>query len=90
MRNTVDRTAGTAGAGNLFQTAFSYLSAPDATLPIYARAEDDGMAILTEALTMLGQIGFGVNATIGYGGLDPVDDPAPCPQLDDPALRRGD
>ena len=84
-RNAIDRAAGTAGVGegNLFQTAFSYLSAPDATLSIYARAGDDGMAILAEALTLLGQTGFGANAAIGYGSFDPVGDPAPCPELDD-------
>ena len=85
MRNTIDRTAGTAGGagGNLFQTAYSRLGDPDAALHLYARTNADGQAILTEALQMLGQTGFGANASIGYGGFDLEGDPEPCPELDE-------
>ena len=83
-RNAIDRTTGTTGAaGNLFPTAFSYLSEPDAALTLYARTGDDGRAILTEALTLLGRTGFGANASIGYGGFELDGDPVPCPELDD-------
>ena len=84
-RNSIDRTAGTAGAdgGNLFQTPYSHLSDPGAALTLYVRANDDGMAILKEALALLGRTGFGANASIGYGGFEIEGDPAPCPELDD-------
>ena len=87
-RNSIDRTAGTAGTagadgGNLFQTTYSHLSDPGAALTLYARANGDGMAILKEALALLGRTGFGANASIGYGGFEIEGDPAPCPELDD-------
>lgn len=80
MRNAIDRTDG--AADHLFQTAFSYLAGTDATLAIYARANAAGRAILTEGLTLLGQTGFGANASIGYGGFDLEGDPTPAPELD--------
>ena len=84
-RNSIDRTAGTAGAdgGNLFQTPYYHLSDPGAALTLYIRANDDGMAILKEALALLGRTGFGANASIGYGGFEIEGDPVPCPELDD-------
>ena len=85
MRNAIDRKAGTAGAagGNLFQTAYSYLSKPDAVLELYARTSADGQSILMEALHLLGQTGFGANASVGYGGFDVEGDPVLCPELDE-------
>ena len=85
MRNSIDRTAGTAGAagGNLFQTAYSRLNDPDAALHLYARTNAPGQSILMEALRLLGQTGFGANAAIGFGSFDLDGEPASCPELDD-------
>ena len=85
MRNLIDRTTGTAGAagGSLFQTPYSHLRDPDAGLLLYARTTVEGLEILKEALTLLGQTGFGANAAIGYGGFDLVGNPAPGAELDD-------
>ena len=85
MRNAIDRRAGTAGAagGDLFQEAYSYLSKPDAVLELYARTSADGREILVEALHLLGQTGFGANASVGYGGFDVEDEPVRCPELDE-------
>ena len=79
MRNAIDRTDG--AADHLFQTAFSYLAGTDATLAIYARTGTEGLAILTEGLHLLGQTGFGANASIGYGGFD-LEGEILCPELD--------
>ena len=85
MRNTIDRTAGTAGAagGSLFPTAYRQLSESNAALTLFARTTAEGTAILRDALALLGQTGFGANASVGYGGFEVVGDPEPCPELDE-------
>ena len=87
MRNTIDRTAGTAGAagGNLFQTAYTHLSDPHTRLSLYARTTSDGSELLNDGLKMLAETGFGAYAAVGYGGfdLDLGECQAPCPALDD-------
>ncbi len=86
MRNSVSRETGSANdEGGLFEVAYSDLSDPEnGRLTLYARAaDDDGLEILTRALTALGQVGYGARASTGHGGFDLDGEPEPCPELDD-------
>ncbi len=84
LRNSVSRDSGTTGDRcELFEVPFSNLNKPDASLTTFARASSSGMQILTEALEMLGQTGYGADASVGHGSFEIDDGPTPCPELDD-------
>lgn len=83
LRNTVSRVSNTTGAGGeLFEVPFSNLSRSDGCLTIFARTQHGGMQTLLEALEMLGQTGYGADASVGHGGFELAGDPAPYPELD--------
>lgn len=88
LRNALSRATNSAGDhGELFEVPFSTLSRSDdreAHLTIFARtAGDRGATVLVEALTMLGQTGYGADASVGHGGFDIDRELTPCPELDD-------
>ena len=83
LRNTISRVSNTTGAGGeLFEVPFSNLSKSDGGLSLFARAANGGVQILLEALEMLGQTGYGADASVGHGGFELDGDPTPCPELD--------
>lgn len=87
LRNSISRVSDTTGeGGELFEVPFSSLSDSDAGLTIFARTDDGkGLPILTEAIEMLGQTGYGADASVGHGGFVLDGDPVPCAELDDVA-----
>ncbi len=83
LRNTISRVSNTTGAGGeLFEVPFSKLSKSEGDLTIFARAADGGLQILLEALEILGQTGYGADASVGHGGFELDGDPTPSPELD--------
>ena len=85
LRNTLSRaTDATGQRGELFEVPFSSLTEADAHLTILARASDEsGLGTLVEALELLGRTGYGADASVGHGGFELAEDPAPVAQLDD-------
>ncbi len=84
LRNTISRATATTGeGGELFEVPFSNLSEPNGNLTLFARASSGGMQILKQSLEMLGQTGYGTDASVGHGGFELDDGPTPCPELDD-------
>lgn len=84
MRNSISRSTDTTTADDgLFEVPYSKLSDPEACLIVYARADNEGMDILLQSLTLLGQTGFGARASTGHGGFEISGEPEPCPELDD-------
>lgn len=84
LRNSISRATDTTGdGGELFEVPFSSLSDPSENLTIYARAKGNGLEILTEALTLLGQTGYGADASVGHGGFGLDGEPTECAELDD-------
>ncbi len=85
MRNSVSRATGSANeVGGLFEVTYSHLADPRDGLTLYARAADAGsLDILTQALEMLGRVGYGARASTGHGGFELDGAPMPCPELDD-------
>ena len=84
LRNSVSRSVMSAGAdgGQLFPIPYTTLTAADGHLSIYARCADN-LDMLVEALTLLGMVGFGADASVGHGGFELVGSPEPCPELAD-------
>ena len=84
MRNSISRASGSTsdGTGDLFEIPYSVLRDPDVGLTLYARADAGGLDILSRALEMLGQAGYGADASVGHGGFELVEAPVPCPELD--------
>ena len=85
LRNALSRaTDATGRRGELFEVPFSSLTEADAHLAILARASDEGsLGILVEALKLLGRTGYGADASVGHGGFELAEDPAPVAHLDD-------
>ena len=84
LRNSISRATDTTDdGGQLFEVPFSHLADPKSGLTLYARAKDNGLEILTEALRLLGRTGYGADASVGHGGFDLAGEPTECPELDD-------
>ncbi len=85
LRNTVSRVADTpgAGGGELFEVPYSDMSEPGQGLSLYVRATRRGLDVLIEALELLGRTGYGADASVGHGGFELLEEPRPCPALDD-------
>ena len=63
---------------------FSTLTEAGDHLTILARASDEGgLGTLVEALELLGRTGYGADASVGHGGFELAEDPAPVAHLDD-------
>lgn len=87
LRNAVSRATNGAGdRGELFEVPFSDLSRSgdaEAHLTIYARVARKGdEAVLMEALEMLGQTGYGADASVGHGAFEIDRALMPCPEID--------
>ena len=91
LRNSISRVTDTTGeGGELFEVPFSVLARrgdprdeSELFLTLYARTDSAGLEVLISALEMLGQTGYGADASVGHGGFEVADGPEPCPELDD-------
>lgn len=84
LRNAVSRATDTAGAGGeLFEIPYSDMNEPGQGLSIYVRATRRGIDVLVQALELLGRTGYGADASVGHGGFELLEEPGPCPALDE-------
>ncbi len=84
LRNAISRVADTAGmADGLFEVPYSDMNEPGQGLSLYVRATRRGLDVLMQALVLLGRTGYGADASVGHGGFELLEEPRPCPWLDD-------